>query len=58
MPNGVDHDPRDLWEQVRDLQTELVERADEITRLSNRVRDLETDNKALLNTIRLLKEED
>lgn len=57
MPNGEGHDPRDLWEKVRDLQTELIKRADEVTELNNRVRDLEADKEALLSTIKLLKEE-
>jgi len=60
MPNGdgCGHDERPIWEQVKSLQTELVRRADEITELSNRVKDLEADKEALLSTIRSLKEED
>lgn len=58
MPNGEGHDPRSLWEKVKDLQDELVERADKITTLKLRVDELETDKEALLNTIRLLKEGD
>ena len=58
MPNGENHDQRELWEKVRDLQIELVKRADEITRLTNRVSDLEADKEALLSTIELLKEGD
>lgn len=58
MPNGEGHDPREIWEQVRDLQTELVKRADRITELKLRVSNLEADNESLLSTIRLLKEGD
>ena len=48
MPNGGDHhDPRMLWEQVKDLQVECSRRADKITLLENRVAELENEKEAL-----------
>ena len=55
MPNGGDdgYDPRELWEKVKDLQDELVKRADRITDLVLRVDELEQEKEALMITLKL-----
>lgn len=47
MPNGDHYETRPIWKQVKDLQTELVRRADEVTVLTNRVAELENEKEAL-----------
>ncbi len=53
MPNKEGHDQRELWEKTRDLQIELVKRADEITALKNRVSELENEKEALVLALTL-----
>ena len=55
MPNEEGHDPRAIWEKVKDLQIELGNRADEITKLTLRVAELENENEALVLSMTLLE---
>ncbi len=58
MPNGDHVDTRPLWQRVKDMEEESRQERQQVSDLRTRVDDLEADKEALLNTIRLLKEED